>query len=103
MKVLLVPQAQEEFLAALDYYTTARASLARRFKEETARCIRWIAEHHGHFRLRPGGCRRINLSVFPYYLPFILRGDILWVLAVAHSSREPEYWIEREAGKKQAD
>ncbi len=39
MKVLLVPEAQDEFLDALDYYTQAGASLGRRFKEETTRCI----------------------------------------------------------------
>ena len=98
MNVLLVPSAQEEFLEALDHYAEAGPSLGLRFKEETARCIQWIAVHHEHFRLRTGGYRRINLKVFPYYLPFIVRGETLWGLAVAHASRMPEYWIERQPG-----
>jgi plasmid stabilization system protein ParE len=95
MTVLLVPAAREEFLDAVDYYAEAGALLARRFKEETTRCIHWIAVNHEHFRLRSGGYRRINLKVFPFYLPFVVRGDVLWVLAVAHAARKPEYWIER--------
>ena len=95
MTVLLVPEAQQEFLDAVDYYAGAGASLARRFKEETTRCINWIALNHGHFRIRPGGYQRINLKVFPFYLSFVVRGDVLWVLAVAHAARNPEYWIER--------
>lgn len=39
MTVLLVPEAQQEFLDALDYYAGAGASLARRVKGETTRCI----------------------------------------------------------------
>jgi len=40
--------------------------------------------------------RLINLRAFPYYIPFIIRGSTLWVLAVAHSARKPEYWINRK-------
>jgi len=42
----------------------------------------------------------VNLRVFPYYVSYITRGDRLWVLAVAHGARRPEYWIER---KKQVE
>jgi hypothetical protein len=38
----------------------------------------------------------MNLRVFPYYIPYIIRGEMLWVLAVAHGSRKPEYWIGRK-------
>ena len=97
MKVHLVPEAQEEFFDALEYYKGAGRSLGRRFKDEIVQCIGWIAIHHDYYRLRPGGYRRINLKVFPYYLPFIQRGDVLWVLAVAHAARRPEYWINRSS------
>jgi plasmid stabilization system protein ParE len=59
------------------------------------RSILWIADHPELCRLRPGAYRRINLRVFPYYIPYIVREQTLWVLAVAHGSRKPLYWISR--------
>jgi hypothetical protein len=58
-------------------------------------CILWIADHPELYRLRPGGYRRINLQGFPYYVPYVVREQILWVLAVAHGSCKPLYWISR--------
>ena len=54
-----------------------------------------IADQPDLGRLRPDSSRRINLHVFPYYIPYIVRGPTLWILAVAHASREPRYWVSR--------
>jgi hypothetical protein len=43
-----------------------------------------------------GGYRRVNLRTFPYYIAYIVHENTLWILAVAHSHRKPEYWIERK-------
>lgn len=95
MNIIFVPEAQGEFLDAISYYEEAREGLGQRFKDETDRCILWMAEHSRLYRVRAGGYRRINLRAFPYYIPFIIRGSTLWVLAVAHSARKPDYWITR--------
>ena len=95
MNIVFLPEAKDEFLDAISYYEEARAGLGQRFKDETDRCILWTAEHSDLYRLRSGGYRRINLRAFPFYVPFIIRGSTLWVLAVAHSARKPEYWINR--------
>ena len=95
MIIRFVDEAQREFLDAISYYEDARAGLGRRFKDVFDRYVLWMADHPELYRLRPGGYRRINLRGFPYYIPYILRGETLWILAVAHSSRKPLYWISR--------
>ena len=95
MKIRFVEEAQAEFLDAISYYEEARPGLGLRFKNEVERCVLWISDHPGLYRLRSNTHRRINLRVFPYYLPYIVRGETLWVLAVAHASRKPNYWIAR--------
>ena len=67
MIVRFVEEAQREFLEAISYYEEARAGLGRRFKDQVDRSVMWIADHPEIYRLRPGGYRRINLRVFPYY------------------------------------
>ena len=95
MIIRFVDEAQREFLDTISDYEEARAGLGRRFKDAVDRCVLWIADHPELYRLRPGEYRRINLRVFPYYLPYIVRGETLWILAVAHGSRKPLYWISR--------
>ena len=95
MTIRFVDEAQREFLDAISDYEEARASLGQRFKDEIDRCILWIADHPDLYRLRAGGYRRIKLRVFPYYIPYIVRAETLWILAVAHGNRKPLYWISR--------
>jgi len=103
MIIHFVPEAQAEFLDAVSYYEGARSGLGQRFKDEVDRCLHWIRDHHDLYRVHPQGHRRVNLRVFPYSIPFLTREDILWVLAVAHHSRRPLYWIQRKPGSLPLD
>lgn len=98
MTVVFLEEAKLELLDTISHYEGAHRGLGERFRTETARCILWVADHPELYRLRPGGYRRINLRIFPYYIPYITRGTFLWILAVAHGSKEPEYWIRRRTG-----
>src|SRR5262245_54016859 len=53
----------------------ARAGLGQGFKDEVDRCILWIQDHPELYRLRSGGYRRATLRVFPYYIPYVVRGE----------------------------
>ena len=66
------------------------------FKDEIDRCVIWISEHYLLYRVRALGYRRINCRVFPYNISFVVHDKTLWILSVAHSARQPEYWIERK-------
>lgn len=96
MKITFLREAELEFLDAIGYYEEERPGLGRRFKNEVDRSLLWVAARPEICSLRPGGYRRINLRIFPYYIPYITREANLWVLAVAHARRKPEYWIHRK-------
>jgi toxin ParE1/3/4 len=93
--IRFVEEAQREFMDGISYYERAVPGLGGRFKDALGRTIRWIADHPDVPRLRSGGYRRVNLWGFPYYVAYVVRGNLLWVLAVAHGSRKPLYWISR--------
>ena len=95
MTIRFVEEAQSEFLEAISYYEEAQGGLGMRFKDEVDRNVLWVANHPELYQLRSGLYRRINLRVFPFYVPYITRSENLWVLAVAHGSRKPLYWISR--------
>jgi len=39
--------------------------------------------------------RRVPVARFPYYLAYLLTGEVVRILAVAHERRRPEYWTGR--------
>ena len=95
MIVRFVEEAQSEYLDAISSYEETRANLGARFKNEVNRCVVRIAGDPEFYRLRPGDYRRVNLRIFPYYISYIVRGETLWILAVAHAARKPLHWISR--------
>ena len=96
MKITFLQEAESEFLAAISCYEAEQPGLGQRFEEEVNRTVLWLADHPELCRLRPGGYRRMNLRIFPYYIPYVTRETNLWILAVAHGARNPEYWISRK-------
>jgi plasmid stabilization system protein ParE len=81
MTLIVLDEAELEFLEAVNYYEEA-AGLGARFRDEVSAGVAWILENPRVLRLRPGNYYRLNLRVFPYYLPYILRGENIWLLAV---------------------
>jgi hypothetical protein len=47
------------------------------------------------WRERQGGYRRVNFAIFPYNIIFVVRGQTIVIIAIAHGSRRPKYWKNR--------
>lgn len=95
MKITFLEEADSEFSAAAAYYDGQEPGLGQRFEDEIDRALLWLVGHPHVFPLRLGIYRRMNLQIFPYYIPYAIRESTLWVVAIAHSRRRPEYWIRR--------
>ena len=91
----LLPEARDELLEAVAYYEGEASGLGSRLWEEVGWHIAWIEQNYEVPRSRPGGYRRVNLKLFPYYISYIVREPVIWILAIAHGHRRPEYWIHR--------
>ena len=95
MKLRIVAEATEELADAIAYYESIEAGLGLRLKDAAHVALEWIGENPELARLRSAGYRRVNLRVFPYYLAYAIWEEAIWILAIAHSARRPEYWIDR--------
>ena len=96
MRLEILHEAEEELNEAIAYYEEIESGLGIRLKEEVRAVIRWIGDNPELPRLRPKEYRRVNLKVFRYYIPYFIWNDTVWILAVAHGSRRPEYWMQRK-------
>lgn len=95
MTLLVLHEAEVEFGESVVYYETKQPGLGSRFRDEVAAAIESILQNPELPRLRPNGYRRVNLRVFQHYICYIIRGEFIWVIAIAHAHRRPEFWIER--------
>jgi len=95
MRTEFTAEAREDLFEAADYYEGKEAGLGKRLRDEVARVLLTIASAPYLWRERRGGYRRVNCPVFPYYLAYVVRGDVLVVVAVAHASRRPGFWRDR--------
>ena len=95
MNLRILDEAAAELADAIDRYEFIESGLGIRLKQEMRAAVAWIAAHTELPRVRTLGYRRVNLKIFPYYLAYMILDDTIWVLAVAHAARRPEYWINR--------
>jgi plasmid stabilization system protein ParE len=91
------PAARRELSAALQWYLADGApAVAERFAWAVERATQLLTAmpqlgHPNH----PGLTRSWPLKRFPYTLVYRVQGELLTVIAVAHQSREPGYWVGR--------
>jgi plasmid stabilization system protein ParE len=95
MKRHTLDEARREYLDALVHYRDIRPQLGERFEAAITEAMARIMERPNLIALRPEGYRRLNLRDFPCYIAYAVRGDSVWIVAVAHARRRPKYWIRR--------
>lgn len=96
MNIEILQQADDELNAAVAYYEGIEPGLGIRLKEEARAVIQWIEKNPEAPSLRAKGYRRANLKVFQHYIAYLIWADTIWIVAIAHGRRRPEYWLMRK-------
>ena len=87
--------AETELLNEIGYLELRAKGIGRRFYAEVRRAERLIAQFpESAEEIRPGIRKRI-LRTFRYSLIYSREPESLLILAVAHHSRRPGYWVGR--------
>lgn len=95
MKIRFHPEAEFEIDDAVAYYNLQREGLGRDFAREVQAGLDRIAEFPHAWRPLGRGIRRYRLTRFPYGIVYASLPKEIFVLAVMHLHREPEYWRNR--------
>ena len=89
-------QAAAELQEVANWYQERDTAVAERFQIEIESCLTRIIEDPESHPLEYRHYRWIRVRRFPYRLIYEqLDQDRILILAVAHTSRRPEYWRER--------
>jgi len=87
--------AEAEVTEALDYYDAKAPGLGDRFLSELKAATKYIEEYPEIAPVIDHGVRAKVLVKFPYSIMYVIEGNALFILAVAHQSKRPAYWADR--------
>lgn len=96
MRIRYHRHARAEVAKAARYFEDQAEGLGERFAAEIDRVVLDIADLPILWPITKYGTRkRILVEPFPYSIHYKFVNDEIFIIAVAHQSRHPEYWIDR--------
>jgi len=95
MDLIFDPLAVKEFDDALEYYEAQEIGLGEQFKKEVWSAINIIERFPEAGQEVRSKIRKILIRRFPYKLIYMFHENMIYIIAMAHGYREPDYWIER--------
>jgi len=87
--------AQEELFEAGNYYAHIRPELGTDFEDEINAALRRIQTSPLLFSIEVDPFRKCLVDRFPYSIVYIDLPDRIYIAAIAHHSRRPDYWLRR--------
>jgi len=93
--VILHPEALKELQASARFYEMQKAGLGGRFLDAIESGFRQIERSPFLWRSIRGDIRRFLVKTFPYGIVYASANDQIFILAVMHLKREPDYWLGR--------
>lgn len=94
MKVIFSTFARQELEEAVHYYELEYSGFGKKFKEEVKKGISRIIEYPEAWSIERGEIRKCLLHKFPYKLLYSIESDHIFIIAVAHQHRRPDYWVD---------
>ena len=89
------PQAEQEYLAALDWYQERSYTAAVNLENNFIQAIESITENPLRWPIYIQNFRKYTLQKFPFSIVYQHLADEVLILAVAHTKRRPGYWKDR--------
>ncbi len=95
MQVRFLEPAFIELDDAIEYYEIQLQGLGKKILDEVLETTALISQFPDLFPKNSEHTRKAVLRKFPFNIIYTLFKDDIYIIAVAHQNRQPEYWIER--------
>ena len=93
------PEAEQEFYAAINYYERNKPNLGYDFSIEVVSAIQNALDYPTAWPILEDDVRRCLTNRFPYGILYAIEKDEVFILAVMHLHRDPDYWKHRHRGE----
>jgi mRNA-degrading endonuclease RelE of RelBE toxin-antitoxin system len=94
-RIIFHREAKAELRAAARWYNQELPGLGRDFREESKAAVARIVAAPEAFGILYEDVRCHQLHRFPYGILYQIQPDRIFVVAVMHLHREPDYWKDR--------
>lgn len=94
--VIIQPEAENDLDEAYEYLESRNLGLGFDLLEEITNIIDLLEDNPFVYQKIYGEKRRAIVSRFGYNVIYIINGDIVYILAIMHSSRNPRRWKKRK-------
>ncbi len=94
-KVELLSQAEDELSDAYDWYEEQQTGLGNKFYDEISHYLNLIEDNPYYFPVKyTEGLRSASLNKFPFLILYWIEeaDNIIFVLSIFHTSRNPKYF-----------
>ena len=95
MKIIFSKIAKQELDDAMRFYEMEFEGLGKSFRAEIKKAALRISEYPNAWSLEKGDIRKCLLHKFPYKLLYSIESDHIFIIAVVHQHRKPDYWVDR--------
>jgi len=95
MNVEFIEPASIELDDAIEYYNLQSHGFGEKFLDEVLQTIDLIVLFPEAWSEVTKHTRKALLRKFPYNVIYTIHKKKIYILAIAHQHREPEYWIDR--------
>jgi len=97
LRLVFHPDVGLEISASYSWYEEQANGLGDDFLNELESSYDAISELPNTWPKFKKGFRRFLLSKFPFSVIYKSDGNVMYVVAVMHNSRKPDYWVDRES------
>lgn len=94
MKVIFSSLAKLELDDAIAFYELEHSGLGIDFKEEIKKNIERIKKFPQAAPIERGEIRKSLMHKFPYKILYSIESDHIFIVAIAHQHRKPDYWVD---------
>ena len=95
MRAKLHRVASQELTEAVLYHDQERAGYGDRFLAAFATGRDFLLQYPNSGHANRFGARSWEITGFRYDIVYVIRGDLIYIIAVAHHRRRPGYWRSR--------
>jgi hypothetical protein len=88
-------EAEDEFNAAIDYYESCEYGLGQDFALEVFSAIQKVINYPFAWPVVEEEVRRCFVNRFPFGIIYSIEQDEIFILALMHLRRRPDYWKDR--------
>jgi toxin ParE1/3/4 len=94
-KIIFHPEARTELHSSARWYNSQQPGLGAKFRKEVEAAVSCVRAAPEAFGMIGNNVRCHVAHRFPYGILYRIRPDDIYILAVMHLHRHPDYWKHR--------